>query len=766
MIKTIKNLGKIEKILIVSLGLIVVFTGFQIWKSFYLEYSDITPVNGGVYTEGVVGKVGPLNPLFAQQGTITHDLTQLIFSGLTKYDPKTKDIVPDLANYKIASNGKEYTFVLKDNVKWQNGDPVTADDIIFTYNSVIKNPEFNGAILTYNDYSGIAVTKIDERTVQFLLEKPDSFFLVKTMTGILPKKLLENEPVAYLDSSPFNFMPVGSGRYKFVAQTMFPDHTEISLEAFKDFYDGSPNIENFIMKIYEDNKTLEKNLGELDGIRSVPEESSDKILSKGFTILHYQLPQYVAVFINNDAPKLKGSKVRLALQLGTDKESLIKEIGQDKTIDTPLLEINQENWFNQYSVSKANGALFDTQWKIPEQQTPWGQTGTAVTDGSAVSNGETPADKSDKKPEDKKVETSDSKPAEEAGKPAENKPEETASPETGSDGASKANEATPPASDSGEAAEPDTSEVTFINSPNEGKDWKTTMDKVNITGTVPKDTKSIIINDYELQKFVPGDKGWSYVASVGFDNLKPGDNIYKVYVVDFKGEKKLIDSIKITYGTQVAFTEKEKEKLAGENASAPDLPTRVNKDGETLTLNLITSSKPEVYGQVAEILKKQWKKIGVDVNIELLDSDQFQERLNKRQYDLLIFGQNLGYNLDAYPYWHSSQAKEGGLNLSQFKNFVVDSLLEKARYETDETARKNTLSDIQYIISQEAPAVFLYSPTYYLAMSGNIQNASLDNLATISDRFASIESWYAKVDRRFKKGTNPLTFLSWLVKQF
>ena len=750
MIKTIKNLGKIEKILIVFLGLIVVFTGFQVWRAFYFEYSDMTPVNGGVFAEGVVGKLGPLNPLFAQQGTITQDLTQLIFSGLTKYDPNTSDVIPDLANYKIASNGKEYTFVLKENIKWHNGDPVTADDIIFTYNSVIKNPEFNGAVLTYNDYSGIKVTKIDDRTVQFLLEKPDSFFLVKTMTGILPKKLLENEPIAYLESSPFNFMPIGSGRYKFVAQTVFPDHTEVSLEAFNDFYDGRPNIENFIMKIYPDNEELVKNLGELDGIRTVPEEYSDKILTKGFTILHYQLPQYVAVFINNEAIKLKGSKVRLALQLGTDKESLIKEIGQDKVIDTPLLEIDQENWFNQYSVSKANGALFDTQWKIPEEKPEEEQTGeTATTDETITTDEDTPADKTDEKTEDTKVETPENKPAEET----TDKPEETASPD------SETNEVTEP-------AEPDTNEVTFINSPNEGKDWETTTDRVTITGTLPKDTKTIIINDYELKKYVPGDNGWSYVASVEFDNLKPGENIYKVYAVDFKEEKKLIDSIKITYGTQVGFTEKEKEKLTEENVSAPDLPIRINDNGETLTLTLITSEKPEVYGQVAEILKKQWKKIGVDVNIEILGNSEFQDRLNKREYDLLIFGQNLGYNLDAYPYWHSSQVKEGGLNLSQFKNFVVDSLLEKARYETDEDARKKTLSDIQYIISQEVPAVFLYSPTYYLALSNNIQNASFDNLATISDRFASIESWYAKVDLRFKKGTNPLTFLLWLVKQF
>jgi len=731
--KTIRKLNKVEKIAAVFLGLVVLFTGYQIGHAFYLEHSEMTPVNGGTFIEGAVGKIELLNPLFVHQGTISHDLAQLIFSGLTKYDTKTREIVADLANYKVSSNGKEYTFVIKENVSWHDGEPLTTDDVLFTYNSVIKNPAFSGTILNYNDYTGIKVTKIDERTVQFLLERPDSFFLVKTMTGLLPKHLLENEPIEFLNSSPFNFMPVGCGKYKFIAQNIFGDHTEISLEAFEDFYDGPPHIENIMIKVFPDFKDLMKVLGELDGVRNVPDEYSEKVLSKGFVLERYQLPQYVAVFANNEATKLKGAKVRLALQLGTDKESIIKEIGQQKTIDTPFMELDQKNWMHQYSVKKANGALFDTQWKIPEDRPIEGPV-----EEEAVEESEDVETNSSTSLTDEDDET---EPAPTEAEPSGDVPKPDKDPN-------------------------DTSEVTFINSPNEGKDWQTTQNRVTITGTVPKNTKTIIVDDYELKKYVPGDPGWSYVASLEFNNLKLGENIYKIYAIDFNEEKKLIDAITITYGSAITFTEAEKEKLTEENASAPDLLTRVNKDGEELSLNLITSQKPEAYEEVAKIIKKQWRKIGVDVNIEILDNETFQERLNKREYDLLIFGQNLGYNLDAYPYWHSSQAKEEGLNLSQFKNFVVDSLLEKARYERDEEDRLKTLRDIQYIISQEAPAVFLYSPTYYLALSSKVQNASFENLATTSDRFAAVETWYAKVDRKLKKGTNPLTFINWIFKQF
>ncbi len=690
--KTIRHLSKVEKIAVAFLGLIAVIAAFQVGQAFYDEYSDMTPVEGGMYTEGGVGAIDIINPLFVRQGSLTDDVVKLVFSGLTAYDTKTGEIVPNLADFKASGNGKEYTFVLKENAKWHDGKPVTADDILFTYNTVIKNPVFKGAILDYNDYGGIRVTKVDDRTVQFLLERPDSFFLVKTMTGILPKHLLENQPVEALEQSPFNFSPIGSGPYKFVTFNQLSDYDEVSLEAFDGYHGPKPHIKNILIKAIPTFKDLYANRGDVDGMRTVPTDYREKILNRGSSVLqYYRLPQYVAVFMNNESSKLKNSKVRLALQMATDKENLAKAIGETKVVDTPLLEIDQENWVNQFSIKKANGALYETEWQIPNK--------------------------------------------EEVVKAEEPKTDETKK------------------------------EVTYINSPNGGKDLQTDQDFVTITGTAPKGTKEMWVDDYQLKKYSPGDPGWSYIASTKYESLKKGVNIYKVYAVDSKDEKKIIDSIAITYGPPVA-DKKELEKINEENLSATELPVRENKEGEKLTLNLVTSQTPETYGKVAEILKEQWKKIGVEVNVEILESAVFQERMAKREYDLLIFGQNLGYNLDAYPYWHSSQAKIGGYNLSNFKNFVVDSLLEKARLERKDADRKETLKDIQKIINTEVPAVFLYSPTYSFALSEKVRNASFEHLATASDRYSRIVDWYAKADRRLKEGAGLLTFFSWLVKQF
>jgi len=705
------RLTKIEKIAVAFLGVLALVTGFQIVHGFILEHSETSPISGGLYVEAASGKIETINPLFIHYGNLTHDLSLLLFSGLAKYDPKTKEIVPDLADFKVSDDGKTYTYTLKENTLWHDGQPLTANDVIFTYQTLLGSPAFKGPILNYNDFSGMKVFKVDNRTVKFVLEKPDSFFPVKTVIGLLPEHLLGTVPPENISQDPFNQSPVGSGPYRFGSMKTEDNMTEITLQSFGDTIGKKPNIDTIQFKIYATPEEALKHQGEVDGLRTVPDQVAEKVLDKKhLNLIRYTLPQYVAVFLNTESPILRNKAVRFGLQLGTDKNAIAETLGQTRMIDTPLLEIDQRNWVYQFSVAKANGSLYDTEWQLPD------------SDKNKVAAA---------KDKDGKTVTATPKAAEPA----------TADPDN-------------------------TSAVTFINGPNGGNDWETSDTKVTLTGTVPPKTKSLFVDDYELKKYVPGDVSWSYVASKEFGNLKTGRNVFRVFAVDTNGAKKEIDAITIAQGTSLELTDKEMTKAKEENEQAKELPIRSNKDGKELMLRLIIPEQPEAYGKIAQMLQAQWRKLGVRLLIEPLPNDLFQQRLSKRDYDLLIFGQNLGYNLDAYPYWHSSQAKEGGYNLSQFKNFVADSLLEKARLQKDLTQRKKTLEDLQEIMSKEVPAIFLYSPTYTTAFTDKIQNASFDNLATTSDRFANISNWYAEYSRRLKTGTTPLTFLTWLIRQF
>lgn len=701
--KLLHRLSKLEKIILVFLLILLGFSAYRVGQAFYFENTEITFVEGGIYTEGAVGHVSTLNPLFVQQGSVEQDLTGLIFSGLTKYNPESGQIEPDLAEFKQSEDGKTYTFVLKDGVKWHDGQLLTADDVLFTFKGIIMDPDFKGAILNYNDYSGVDVLKKDDRTVEFTLKEPDAFFLAKTTVAILPQHLLANTPVASLENSTFNVTPVGTGPYRYISVANFPTYDEYGLESFSDYYAQKPHIQSIIYRAFTTFDELKKNEPKLNGIRSIPQEELSSFQKNDRYVLNaYQLPQYVAVFINNEAQKTKEANVRLALQLGTDKQSIVDEIHQTRIIDTPLMEIDQKNWANQYSVKKANGALHEADWELPNK------------------------DALEQEGQDLEEVRSSSSP---------------------------------------------TAQVSYITSPNNGKDWKTSREPITISGKVPEGAQKVWVDDYELQQFKPGDQQWSYTAAKKFDSLKAGKNVYEVYVEDKDGNKKLIDAITIEFEDETMVTDSEDtERIAQENADSPVLPTRVNKKGDELVLNLVTSKSPAVYAQVASLLQEQWKKLGVQLNIEVLENAEFQERLAKRDYDLLLYGQNLGYNLDAYPYWHSSQAKKddqektAGLNLSQFKNFVADTLLEQARVDNDKD-RQETLKQVQEIIGQEVPAVFLYSPTYYTALSQEVKYPEFKHLATTSDRLTTIASWYGEAKRHFKEGVNAFTFFSWATKK-
>jgi len=696
--KLFKKLKKVEKIGLVFLSILLIFSAYRLGEAFYLDNTEQEFIVGGDYTEGSVGSVDTLNPLFVNQGGVSSDLVNLIFSGLTRFDTQTGAIVGDLSTFSVSEDGKTYTFIIKDGAMWHDGTLVTANDVIFTYEEVIKSPEFNGAILNYNDLSGIKVTKVDERTVEFLLEKPDAFFLTKTMTPILPRHTLEKVPINALESSPFSFQPIGSGPYQFVSKTLFPTHEEYGLEHFPNYHGDKPNINTLLIKVFPDFESLEKQLETLDGIRFIPQENVADLSKKKYLVFdEYELPQYVALFMNNDAEKLKDVDVRFGLQLGTDKQAIVDQLGYEQIIDTPLLEIDKENWVNQYSVKKANGALYRTVWQIPNKEA-LELTGQNLEDVLGEPTG--------------------------------------------------------------------TAEVTNITTPNDGEDWMTSIEPITISGSVPEGTEKIWINEYELTLFEPGDTAWNYEASNRFDSIESGKNVFEVYIGSSEEDRVLIDAITIYFEDDVQVADSDdKSRVDMENDQASNLPIRENRNGEPLKLRLLTSDSPVEYRQVAELIQVQWQKIGVDLQIEALSGTAFQERVTNRDYDVLLFGQNLGYNLDAYPYWHSSQANENGVNLSQFKNFEVDILLEKARLDSEED-RQDTLNEIQSIISQEVPAIFLYSPTYHSAVSINVSYPPFKYLATTSDRIASVNTWYAKANRHFKEEVGVLTFFGWMAKQF
>ncbi len=165
---------------------------------------------------------------------------------------------------------------------------------------------------------------------------------------------------------------------------------------------------------------------------------------------------------------------------------------------------------------------------------------------------------------------------------------------------------------------------------------------------------------------------------------------------------------------------------------------------EPLALTLSTIDQPE-FVATAELLKEQAAAVGIAITIETSPADAFIEDVIKpRAYDILLTGTQLGIDPDPYPFWHSSQIADPGLNLSLYANRNVDTLLEDARKTNDPAVRADKYKQFQDTIATDLPAIFLYQSTYAYAIATKVRNVTINHLSVPADRFFGVTSWYVK----------------------
>ena len=197
---------------------ILAVTGIAMTMAFlsFLALSRTTitiPDVGGVYIEGVAGTPQFINPLLSQYNQVDQDLTTLIFNGLTRIDG-AGNLEPDLArSWQISDDGLIYLFKLRRDIRWQDGEPFTANDVLFTIN-LMQDPEFPGVPYLGQLWQTVEAEMVDDYTIRFILPEPFPAFADFTTVGILPQHLLKDMPARDLLNHPFNLQPVGTGPFK------------------------------------------------------------------------------------------------------------------------------------------------------------------------------------------------------------------------------------------------------------------------------------------------------------------------------------------------------------------------------------------------------------------------------------------------------------------------------------------------------------------------------------------------------------------------
>ena len=332
---------KEKKVSTAALALLLI-SGGMLTVRFWLSHETVIPAIGGSYTEGAIGTPQYINPLYATGSDVDADLTRLMYSGLMRYDGN-HGLVPDLAeNFTVSEDQKTYTFTLRNNAQWHDGERITSNDVLFTVNA-IQNPEYHSPLAV--SFGGSIIEAPNEHTVIFTLSEPFAPFLAALTVGILPAHLWEEIPPQSALLAQFNIKPVGSGPFEFSKLIKDNKGTLRSYTVSRNnhFYRGTVYIEEITLKFYNDLRELTEAVRNrnIEGASVLSAQDAQSFAQDGVIILGSpRLSQFTAAFFNQkQSTVLADSDVRNALIIATDRTMVAQtSVGTHATpIISPIL---------------------------------------------------------------------------------------------------------------------------------------------------------------------------------------------------------------------------------------------------------------------------------------------------------------------------------------------------------------------------------------------------------------------------------------------
>lgn len=641
-----KILTKREKILFFIFFFLALGSIIFIAINFYFGHTEIKPALGGIFIEGLIGFPRFINPIYAPLNDIDQDLTELLFSGLMKYNERG-EVVPDLAECEIGEEGKIYECRLKENIFWHDGQKLTADDVLFTI-KIIQDPEYQSALRI--NWLGVEVEKISDLSIRFKLKNPYPAFLEYLTVGILPKHIWGQISAKDFSLSDQNLKPIGSGPYQFkeLQKNESGKPNYLTLISNSKYYAKTPNLAQITFRFFEKEEDLiwAYRANEIQGF-SILDPRDYKFLKEVCCHYSLSLPRYFAVFLNPEKSKVLAEKeVREALNYGTNKKEILEKVleNQGKIVDSPILPeiygFSPPNKTYQFDLAKSKEILDKASFKENEE---------------------------------------------------------------------------------GKRIKVIKKELEF--------QFKSDL-KIGSRGKEVEELQKCLAKDPEV---------YSEGEITGFFGNQTKEAVIKFQE---KYKKDILEPWGFEKGTGI-ISKTTRDKL---NEICFEKPI------ETLPLSfsIITVDEPFLI-EMANLLKEQWKTLGAEVEIKTFDFPTLEREIIKpRNYETLLFGQVLGSILDPFPFWHSLQKVDPGLNLALYENKKVDKLLEEGRKTQDSKERARIYEEFQNLLIEDSPAVFLLNPDYIYFVSPAIKGIEVKFIANPAQRFSGIENWYIKTKRVWK----------------
>jgi len=324
------------------------------------------PAYGDIIVEGSIGDASNLIPMLSTDST-SHSIGALCYNGLVKYDKDIR-IVGDLAeSWEVSPDGLIITFHLRKGVKWHDGHPLTAEDVLFTYKVTI-DPK------TPTAYSGdfLKVKKaeaLDSHTFRVTYDKPFAPALMSWGAAVMPKHLLEGKDIT---KSPLTRRPVGTGPYIF---REWVTGQKIVLVSNPEYFEGRPYIDGFVLRIIPDMATmfLELRAKGIDMMNLTPlqytRQTENPFFRKNFNKYRYLSFAYTYLGYNMRNPLFADRRIRQAISYAINKEAIIQGIllGYGRPATGPY---KPGTWAHNpdvkkypYDPQKAHALLAEAGWK-------------------------------------------------------------------------------------------------------------------------------------------------------------------------------------------------------------------------------------------------------------------------------------------------------------------------------------------------------------------------------------------------------------------
>ena len=723
-----KQLKLKKYLLLISMVFFISFWSHLVYM-FYYHDSKKTPMKWWSISEWLIWDFPSLNPLKPLKWNNEY-IVKLLYRSLLKYDYTKNKIVSDLADCKI-DNLLEIECSIADNMYWSNGDKITINDILSTYN-ILQEYEINPVLYSLLNSSEI-IKK--ENSIIFKNINKDINYLNIFFQPIISQKILDKIENENLNKSFSTSWQLYS--WDFVLSKIENDRTINITNLYLNsnpFFINNTNIDTLILRLFPNTNSLLKNK-QLVHIYS----DENNLIWDSITRLEnikFKLPKFVWLFINKN--KIRNKDLRNYILNKINRQNLINVLWskQFKTIYNPFFnEIKIDN----YVTEKNFGKMITELWyykkdKIVEMLLPnnFNKYSNEVKIQQKTLTKEQIEKIVEKELETKTIELNDFQ--------------------------EKTNILIGPK---------------YIEKYNFVTKWN-----ILLTWKTSNNVENIYINDYKLSNYKKWDSKFYYRLKESYQNIQIWENNYKIFF-EKEWKKELVDNIDLLYYNNQLLLDQEKtnflenlykinrikelnkeleinNKIPINNAFLTKLNNLDEKlyyniDLEELSLNLFFIEWQKELEQTAIFIKDSLYELSIKINLHPINSNQLSDIIsNKNQYDLFLSWINLWVlNQNIFPYFHSSQSRNWP-NFSNIKKTWLDIFLEEIKSSLQHNEfnidRKNS---ILKILKEEQVVKTLFTPINNLLVSKNLINTNISSkIMNISDRKIIYNTIYTKEQQK------------------